>query len=58
MEYAGIMLRGEEYPKIIWDALDLVTAIDGQLMYVPVESAVVLTAPTEAPQPLQLPPGP
>jgi len=58
MEYSGIMLRGEEYPKIIWDALDLVTAIDGQLMYVPVESAVVLTAPTEAPQPLQLPPGP
>ncbi|OGN94312.1 MAG: hypothetical protein A2Y88_07365 [Chloroflexi bacterium RBG_13_48_10] len=58
MEYAGIMLRGEDYPKIIWDALDLVTAIDGQLMYVPVESAIVLTAPTEKPQPLQLPPGP
>ncbi len=58
MEYAGIMLRGEEYPKIIWDALDLVTAVDGQLMYVPVESATVLTLPSTEPQPLQLPPGP
>jgi ribose transport system substrate-binding protein len=58
MEYAGKMLRGEEYPKIIWDALDMVTAENGQLMYVPVESATVLTLPTAEPQPLQLPPGP
>jgi ABC-type sugar transport system substrate-binding protein len=58
MEYATKMLKGEEYPKIIWDALDLVTAVDGQLMYVPVESATVLTLPTVEPQPLQLPPGP
>lgn len=58
MEYATKMLNGEEYPKIIWDALDMVTAENGQLMYVPVESATVLTVPTEAPQPLQLPPGP
>ncbi len=58
MEYAGKMLKGEEYPKIIWDALDMVTAVDGQLMYVPVESATVLTLPTEEPQPLMLPPGP
>jgi len=58
MEYAGKMLHGEEYPKIIWDALDLVTADNGQLMFVPVESATVLTLPTTEPQPLQLPPGP
>jgi ribose transport system substrate-binding protein len=58
MEYAGKMLNGEEYPKIIWDALDMVTAVDGQLMYVPVESATVLTLPTTEPQPLILPPGP
>lgn len=58
MEYAGKMLRGEEYPKIIWDALDMVTAENGQLLFVPVESATMLTLPTEQPQPLQLPPGP
>ncbi len=55
MEYAGKMLGGGEYPKIIWDALDLVTAENGQLMFVPVESATVLTAPTTEPQPLVLP---
>jgi ABC-type sugar transport system substrate-binding protein len=58
MEYAGIMLNDEEYPKIIWDALDMVTAENGQLMYVPVESATVLTVPTVEPMPLELPPGP
>jgi ribose transport system substrate-binding protein len=55
MEYAGKMLHGEEYPKIVWDALDMVTAVTGQLMYVPVESAVVLNLPTTEPQPLVLP---
>ncbi|NJD58135.1 MAG: hypothetical protein C3F13_01620 [Anaerolineales bacterium] len=55
MEYAGKMLNGEDYPKIVWDALDMVTAQNGQLMYVPVESATVLTAPTTEPQPLVLP---
>ena len=58
IEYATKILKGEEYPKVIWDALDMVTAKDGQLMYVPVESATVLTAPTAEPMPLQLPPGP
>jgi len=58
MEYAGKMLHGEEYPKIVWDALDMVTADNGQLMYVPVESATVLTLPTVEPMPLELPPGP
>ena len=52
MEFATKMLKGESYPKIIWDALDMITAVDGQLMFVPVESATVLTAPTVAPQPL------
>jgi len=58
IEYATKILKGEEYPKVIWDALDMVTSKDGQLMYVPVESATVLTAPTAEPMPLQLPPGP
>jgi ribose transport system substrate-binding protein len=58
MEYAGKILNGEQYPKIIWDALDMVTAKDGQLFSVPVESATVLTVPTAEPQPLVLPPGP
>jgi ribose transport system substrate-binding protein len=58
MEYAGKMLHSEDYPKIVWDALDMVTAVDGQLMSVPVESATVLTLPTTDPQPLVLPPGP
>jgi ribose transport system substrate-binding protein len=55
MEYAGKILNGGEYPKIIWDALDLVTGENGKLMYVPVESATVLTLPTTEPQPLVLP---
>ena len=58
LEFATKILKGEAYPKIIWDALDMVTAENGQLMYVPVESATVLTLPTTEPQPLQLPPGP
>jgi ABC-type sugar transport system substrate-binding protein len=58
MEYAGKILGGEEYPKVIWDALDMVTAKDGKLYGVPVESAGVLTLPTAEPQELVLPPGP
>lgn len=58
MEYAGKMLKAEQYPKIIWDALDMVSGSDGKLMAVPVESATVLTEPTAQPQPLELPPGP
>jgi ribose transport system substrate-binding protein len=58
MDYAGKILSGAEYPKIIWDALDMVTGDNGQLMSVPVESATVLTVPTTEPQPLVLPPGP
>lgn len=58
LEYAGKMLHGEEYPKIIWDALDMVTAVDGKLMAVSVESATMFTLPTSDPVELQLPPGP
>jgi len=55
IEYAGKMLNGEQVPKIIWDVLDLVTAVDGQLMAVPAESSGVIVVPTAAPQPLVLP---
>jgi ABC-type sugar transport system substrate-binding protein len=58
MEYAGKILSGEEYPKIIWDALDMVTAKDGKVFGVPVESAIVLTVPTADPQEIILPPPP
>jgi ABC-type sugar transport system substrate-binding protein len=55
MEFAGKMLGGEDVPVDIWDDLELVTGVDGVLMAVPVESAIVLTAPTTEPQPLVLP---
>ncbi|MBN1136351.1 MAG: sugar ABC transporter substrate-binding protein [Anaerolineae bacterium] len=55
MEYATKMLNGEEVPAIIWDDLDLVTAVDGKLYAVPVESATVLVVPTAEPQELILP---
>jgi len=58
MQYAGMMINGQPYPKVVWDDLDMVTAVDGQLMYVPVESAKMLVLPTAAPKPLVLPPGP
>ena len=55
MEYAGKMLNGEKVPAIIWDDLDLVTAVDGVLYAVPVESATVMNVPTAEPQELVLP---
>lgn len=55
MEFVTKMLDGEEVPAIIWDALDLVTAQDGVLYAVPVESATVMTVPTAEPQELILP---
>lgn len=58
MQYASKMVNGEPYPKIVWDDLDMVTAVDGQLMHVPVESAKMLVVPTAQPQPLMLPPHP
>jgi len=55
MEYATIMLNGQEVPKDIWDDLELVTAVDGVLYSVPVESATVFTVPTIEPKELILP---
>ncbi len=56
MQYATIMIEGGEYPKIIWDALDLVTSVDGMLMAQPVPDGIqVLTVPTAPPAELILP---
>jgi ribose transport system substrate-binding protein len=56
IQYATIMIEGGDYPKIIWDALDLVTAVDGTLMAQPVPDGIlVLTVPTAEPQELILP---
>lgn len=56
MQYATIMIEGGDYPKIIWDALDLVTSVDGKLMAQPVPDGIlVLTVPTAEPQELILP---
>jgi ABC-type sugar transport system substrate-binding protein len=56
IQYATIMIQGGDYPKIIWDALDLVTSVDGRLMAQPVpDGIVVLTVPTAEPQELVLP---
>jgi len=56
MQYATIMIEGGEYPKIIWDALDLVTSVDGVLMAQPVPDGIqVLTVPTAPPAELILP---
>jgi ABC-type sugar transport system substrate-binding protein len=61
MQYAQIILGGEEYPKIIWDALDLVTAKDGKIYGVAVPDGIkVLTVPTAEPVEIPLmgpPPG-
>ena len=55
MEYATKMLNGQEVPQDIWDDLELVTAVDGVLYSVPVESATVFTVPTAEPKELVLP---
>ena len=56
IQYATIMIEGGDYPKIIWDALDLVTGVDGKLMGQAVpDGIVVLTVPTAEPQELILP---
>jgi ABC-type sugar transport system substrate-binding protein len=55
MQYAKIMVSGGEYPKIIWDALDMVTSRDGKLYALPIPDGIaVLTVPTGAPQELVL----
>jgi ABC-type sugar transport system substrate-binding protein len=55
MEVATKMLNGEEVPADIWDDLELVTAVDGVLYSVPVESATVFTIPSAEPKELILP---
>lgn len=55
MEYAIKMLDGQAVPQDIWDDLELVTADDGVLYSVPVESATVFTVPTLEPKELTLP---
>jgi hypothetical protein len=55
IEIATKMLNGEDIPADIWDDLELVTAVDGLLYSVPVESATVFTVPTAEPQELILP---
>ncbi|KPL06419.1 hypothetical protein AMJ86_08540, partial [bacterium SM23_57] len=55
MEYAAKMLNGVTVSKDIWDDLELVTAVDGVLMTVPVESATVFKVPTVEPKELILP---
>jgi ABC-type sugar transport system substrate-binding protein len=55
IEFATKMLNGEDVPVDIWDDLELVTAVDGVLYSVPVESAIVLVVPTAEPQELILP---
>jgi ABC-type sugar transport system substrate-binding protein len=61
MQYAKIMVEGGDYPKIIWDALDMVTGKDGKLYGVAIPDGItVLTVPTAEPVEIQLmgpPPG-
>jgi len=58
MEYAAKLLNGETVAADIWDDLELVTAVDGVLYSIPVESATVFTVPTTEPTELVLPGGP
>jgi hypothetical protein len=55
MFYATKMVNGEAVPADIWDDLELITAVDGKLYTVPVESATVFTVPTAEPVELILP---
>ena len=55
MFYATKMVNGETVPADIWDDLELITAVDGKLYTVPVESATVFTVPTAEPVELILP---
>jgi ABC-type sugar transport system substrate-binding protein len=59
MQYAKIMVEGGDYPKIIWDALDMVTGKDGKLYGVAVPDGItVLTLPTAEPVEVLLGPPP
>jgi ABC-type sugar transport system substrate-binding protein len=57
MQFAKIIVDGGEYPKIIWDALDMVTAKDGKVYGLAVPDGIqVLTVPTG--EPVEIPLGP
>jgi len=59
MQFAKIIVDGGEYPKIIWDALDMVTAKDGKLYGVAIPDGItVLTVPTAEPVEILLGPPP
>jgi ribose transport system substrate-binding protein len=57
MEWAGKMLNGEK-PGVIYDPLDVVTAIDGKLMALPIEDTEVFKVPTGQPEEVKLGPPP
>lgn len=57
MEWAGKMLNGEK-PGVIYDPLDVVTAIDGKLMALPIEDTEVFKVPTGQPVEVKLGPPP
>lgn len=59
IEWAGKMLNGET-PGIIYDPLDVVTAVDGKLMGLPIEQSEYFAVPTGQPVEIKLgpPPGP
>jgi hypothetical protein len=55
IQFATMLLNGEDVAADIWDDLELVTSVDGKLLAVPVESATVFTVPTVEPKELILP---
>jgi len=57
MEWAGKMLKDEK-PGVIYDPLDVVTAIDGKLMALPIEDTEVFKVPTGQPAEVKLGPPP
>jgi ABC-type sugar transport system substrate-binding protein len=57
MEWAGKMLNGEK-PGVIYDPLDVVTAVDGKLMALPIEDTEVFKVPTGQPAEVKLGPPP
>jgi ABC-type sugar transport system substrate-binding protein len=57
IEYATKMLNGET-PGVIYDPLDVVTAVDGKLMGLPVEQSEYFAVPTGQPVEIKLGPPP
>jgi ABC-type sugar transport system substrate-binding protein len=57
IEWAGKMLNGET-PGVIYDPLDVVTAVDGKLMGLPIEQSEYFAVPTGQPVEIKLGPPP